>query len=76
MGSAVSAPTRRCGSPAISTRRSDSGEPAAPQCGREGVHVSRHNLILGTLASCPQKIPWNRSSSEPRTGTKWVTYRS
>ena len=27
------------------------------QCGREGVHVSRHNLILGTLASCSAEDP-------------------
>jgi hypothetical protein len=34
------------------------------QCGREGVYISRHNLILGTLAPCLQLIPWHRSSSE------------
>jgi hypothetical protein len=32
------------------------------QCGRDGVYISRHNLILGTLAPCLQLISWHKSS--------------
>src|SRR4029077_11331620 len=41
------------------------------QCGREGVYVSRHNLILGTLASCPQTIPW-KTSCHCRGARGWM----
>ena len=32
-------------------------------CGGEGVYVVRHTMIMDTLASCPELIPWHKSSS-------------
>lgn len=32
------------------------------QCGCQDVYVVRHTMIMGTLVSCPQLIPWHWSS--------------
>src|SRR5262252_897386 len=37
------------------------------ECGREGVYVVRHTMIMDTLASCPQLNPWHKSSSRGRS---------
>jgi hypothetical protein len=38
------------------------------ECGREGVYVVRHTMIVDTLASCPQLTPWHKSSNERERG--------
>ena len=35
------------------------------ECGREGVQVVRHTMIMDTLVYASNRTPWNRSSRRP-----------
>src|SRR6266487_3357693 len=45
------------------------------ECGREGVYVVRHTMIMDTLASCLQLNPWHRSSRSNTTDLSWLADR-
>ena len=63
------APARRCDGEAMDGLSPPFGQTAPRgalgfhvECGREGVNVIRHTMIMDALASCPQLIPTHRSS--------------